>query len=165
MYTHDFGTVFIGSPWDYDIPAYHVIFQETVAALVIGENVGTTITALLASLGATTNARRAAYFHVLQPHRSILDHSCFSLVYPACSVDYSCRCFKRGGGRWFRYVSKYTTSNCCDSAYLTSSTSYYLFHLLACSCVSLSRLCHRGNQREIRLTGLDMDAGESSVSY
>ena len=42
-----------------------VISYETTAALVIGENVGTTITALLASLGATTNARRAAYFHVL----------------------------------------------------------------------------------------------------
>ena len=42
-----------------------VISYETAAALVIGENVGTTITALLASIGATTNARRAAYFHVL----------------------------------------------------------------------------------------------------
>lgn len=38
---------------------------ETAAALVLGENVGTTITALLASLGANANARRAAYFHVL----------------------------------------------------------------------------------------------------
>ena len=38
---------------------------ETAAALVLGENIGTTITALLASIGATTNARRAAYFHVL----------------------------------------------------------------------------------------------------
>jgi phosphate:Na+ symporter len=38
---------------------------ETGAALVLGENIGTTITALLASLTATTNARRAAYFHVL----------------------------------------------------------------------------------------------------
>ncbi len=42
-----------------------VISYETAAALVLGENIGTTITALLASLGATTNARRAAYFHVL----------------------------------------------------------------------------------------------------
>jgi len=42
-----------------------VIPFETAAALVLGENVGTTITAWLASLGATTNARRAAYFHVL----------------------------------------------------------------------------------------------------
>ena len=42
-----------------------IISYETAAALVLGENIGTTITALLASLGATTNARRAAYFHVL----------------------------------------------------------------------------------------------------
>ncbi|MCA9058907.1 MAG: Na/Pi cotransporter family protein, partial [Planctomycetaceae bacterium] len=38
---------------------------ETAAALVIGENIGTTVTAFLATLGATTNARRAAYFHIL----------------------------------------------------------------------------------------------------
>ena len=42
-----------------------VITFETAAALVLGENIGTTITALFASLGATTNARRAAYFHVI----------------------------------------------------------------------------------------------------
>ncbi|MEO0530008.1 MAG: Na/Pi cotransporter family protein [Planctomycetota bacterium] len=42
-----------------------VISYETAAALVLGENIGTTITALFASLGATTNARRAAYFHVV----------------------------------------------------------------------------------------------------
>lgn len=41
------------------------ISYETAAALVLGENIGTTITAFLASLGATTNARRAAYFHVI----------------------------------------------------------------------------------------------------
>lgn len=38
---------------------------ETAGALVLGENIGTTITAWLASLGATTNAKRAAYAHVL----------------------------------------------------------------------------------------------------
>jgi phosphate:Na+ symporter len=42
-----------------------VITYETAAALVLGENIGTTITAILASLGATTNARRAAYFHAI----------------------------------------------------------------------------------------------------
>ena len=36
---------------------------STAAALVLGENIGTTITALLASIGASANARRAAYFH------------------------------------------------------------------------------------------------------
>jgi len=42
-----------------------VISFDTAAALILGENIGTTITAVLASLGATTNARRAAYFHVV----------------------------------------------------------------------------------------------------
>jgi phosphate:Na+ symporter len=42
-----------------------IISYETAAALVLGENIGTTVTALLASLGATTNARRAAYFHAI----------------------------------------------------------------------------------------------------
>ncbi len=38
---------------------------ETAAALVLGENIGTTITAYIASLGTTTNARRAAYAHAM----------------------------------------------------------------------------------------------------
>lgn len=42
-----------------------VIGYPTAAALILGENMGTTITAYFASLGATTNARRAAYFHIL----------------------------------------------------------------------------------------------------
>ena len=42
-----------------------VISYPTAAALVLGENIGTTITAYLASLGATTNARRAAYFPII----------------------------------------------------------------------------------------------------
>ena len=36
---------------------------EGAAALILGENIGTTITAQLAALTATTNARRAAMFH------------------------------------------------------------------------------------------------------
>lgn len=38
---------------------------EGAAALILGENIGTTITAQLAAIGATTNARRAAVFHAL----------------------------------------------------------------------------------------------------
>lgn len=38
---------------------------ESAAALVLGENLGTTITAWLASLGATRNAKRAAYAHII----------------------------------------------------------------------------------------------------
>lgn len=55
-----------------------VISYETAAALVLGENVGTTITALLASLGATTNARRASYFHVLF---NLLGVFCITLIF------------------------------------------------------------------------------------
>ncbi|MCP4375355.1 MAG: Na/Pi cotransporter family protein [bacterium] len=42
-----------------------VIPFHTAAALVLGENIGTTITAYLASIGTTTNAKRAAYAHVI----------------------------------------------------------------------------------------------------
>ncbi|MDO4689966.1 MAG: Na/Pi cotransporter family protein [Fusobacterium sp.] len=42
-----------------------LIDYPTSVALVLGENVGTTITALLASLGAKVNAKRAAYAHTL----------------------------------------------------------------------------------------------------
>ncbi|WP_353620787.1 Na/Pi cotransporter family protein [Stieleria mannarensis] len=41
-----------------------VIDFSTAAALVLGENIGTTITAWLASFGSNTNAKRAAYFHI-----------------------------------------------------------------------------------------------------
>jgi phosphate:Na+ symporter len=40
-----------------------VIPYHTAVALVLGENIGTTITAILASLGANVNARRAARAH------------------------------------------------------------------------------------------------------
>ena len=47
------------------LAATGVIPFTTAAALVLGENLGTTITVILASIGATTNARRTAYAHVL----------------------------------------------------------------------------------------------------
>jgi phosphate:Na+ symporter len=45
------------------LAATGVIEFQTAAALVMGENIGTTVTALLASIGTTTNAKRAAYAH------------------------------------------------------------------------------------------------------
>jgi phosphate:Na+ symporter len=42
-----------------------IIGFESAVALVLGENIGTTITALLASLGTNTNAKRAAYSHII----------------------------------------------------------------------------------------------------
>lgn len=47
------------------LTATGVIPFPTAAALVLGENLGTTITAWLASLGANTSAKRAAYAHIL----------------------------------------------------------------------------------------------------
>ncbi|MDD5134677.1 MAG: Na/Pi cotransporter family protein [Phycisphaerae bacterium] len=42
-----------------------IIDYPTAAALVLGENIGTTITAWLASLGASTTAKRASYAHIV----------------------------------------------------------------------------------------------------
>ncbi len=42
-----------------------LVSLETAAAMVIGANVGTTVTALLATIGATANARRAAAAHIV----------------------------------------------------------------------------------------------------
>lgn len=47
------------------LAATGVINFESAAALVLGENIGTTITAHLAALGARTNAKRLAYAHVI----------------------------------------------------------------------------------------------------
>jgi len=41
-----------------------VISVETAIALILGLNIGTTITALLASIGSSTNAKRAAFAHI-----------------------------------------------------------------------------------------------------
>ena len=69
-----------------------VIPFETAAALVLGENLGTTITAILASIGTTPNAKRAAYFHVLfnftaVVYLSILFWPFLSVVTWAIGVD------------------------------------------------------------------------------
>ncbi|HEY5653399.1 MAG TPA: Na/Pi cotransporter family protein, partial [Pontiella sp.] len=45
------------------LAATGVINYPTAAALVMGENIGTTVTALLAAIGTTTTAKRAAYAH------------------------------------------------------------------------------------------------------
>jgi phosphate:Na+ symporter len=47
------------------LAATGVIPFPTAAALVLGENIGTTVTAVLASIGSSTNGKRAAFAHVL----------------------------------------------------------------------------------------------------
>jgi phosphate:Na+ symporter len=46
------------------LAATGIITYPTAAGLVFGENIGTTITAFLASLGTITNAKRTAYAHI-----------------------------------------------------------------------------------------------------
>jgi phosphate:Na+ symporter len=41
-----------------------LIHYKTAVALVLGENIGTTITAFLASIGTSSNAKKAAYAHI-----------------------------------------------------------------------------------------------------
>ncbi len=41
-----------------------LIHYKTAVALVLGENIGTTITAYLASIGTSSNAKKAAYAHI-----------------------------------------------------------------------------------------------------
>jgi phosphate:Na+ symporter len=47
------------------LAATGVIPFATAAALVLGENIGTTITVMIASIGANVNAKRTAYGHVM----------------------------------------------------------------------------------------------------
>lgn len=61
------------------LAATGVIGFETAAALVLGENIGTTITAFLASFGAKTNAKRAAYAHIIF---NVLGVVWISLLFP-----------------------------------------------------------------------------------
>ena len=49
-----------------------VLKFDTSVALVLGMNIGTTITALLASIGTTTNAKRAAYGHTITKFIGVL---------------------------------------------------------------------------------------------
>jgi phosphate:Na+ symporter len=68
------------------LAATGVINYPTAAALVMGENIGTTITALLASIGTTTNAKRAAYAHFFFNMLGTTWFIClFPLVLPALS--------------------------------------------------------------------------------
>ncbi len=61
------------------LAATGVIEFQTAAALVMGENIGTTITAWLASLGTTAAAKRAAYAHVLF---NVLGTCWFIILFP-----------------------------------------------------------------------------------
>lgn len=59
------------------------VFQNS-AAIVLGENIGTTVTAWLAALGANTNARRAARAHFAFNVIGVI--WCFLLFYPFSAI-------------------------------------------------------------------------------
>jgi len=61
------------------LAAAGVIPFTTAAALVLGENIGTTITAFLATLGATTAAKRAAWAHIMF---NVLGTTWFIVLFP-----------------------------------------------------------------------------------
>jgi phosphate:Na+ symporter len=61
------------------LAATGVIPFHTAAALVLGENIGTTITVVLASIGANTNAKRAATAHVMF---NVLGVAWITLLFP-----------------------------------------------------------------------------------
>lgn len=61
------------------LAAAGVIHFSTAAALVLGENVGTTITSYLASLGTTTDAKRAAWGHILF---NVIGSTWFVILFP-----------------------------------------------------------------------------------
>lgn len=64
------------------LAASGVIPFTTAAALVLGENIGTTITSWLATLGATTAARRAAWSHIMF---NVIGTTWFILLFPVMS--------------------------------------------------------------------------------
>jgi phosphate:Na+ symporter len=61
------------------LAASGVIPFQTAAALVLGENIGTTITSFLATLGATTAAKRSAWGHILF---NVIGTSWFIVMFP-----------------------------------------------------------------------------------
>jgi len=61
------------------LAAAGVIPFHTAAALVLGENIGTTFTSFLATLGATTAAKRAAWGHILF---NVIGTTWFIILFP-----------------------------------------------------------------------------------
>jgi len=65
------------------LAAAGVIPFTTAAALVLGENIGTTITAFIATLGATTAARRTAWAHIMF---NVFGTCWFIIVFPVMTA-------------------------------------------------------------------------------
>ena len=90
---------------------------EQAAALAMGQNIGTTITAFMASLTANTQARRAALAHMFF---NVFGVVAFLIVfYPACNaVSWFVDCVMGGGNDLFKLSAFHTAFNIINTLLL-----------------------------------------------
>ena len=90
---------------------------EQAAALAMGQNIGTTITAFMASLTANTQARRAALAHMFF---NVFGVVAFLIVfYPACdAVSWVVENFMGGGNALFKLSAFHTAFNIINTLLL-----------------------------------------------
>lgn len=90
---------------------------EQAAALAMGQNIGTTITAFMASLTANTQARRAALAHMFFNVFGVV--VVLIVFYPACSaVDWFVENFMGGGNDLFKLSAFHTAFNIINTLLL-----------------------------------------------
>ncbi len=100
--------------FDMNIPGFGF---EQAAALAMGQNIGTTITAFMASLTANTQARRAALAHMFF---NVFGVVAFLIVfYPACdAVSWFVETFMGGGNDLFKLSAFHTAFNIINTLLL-----------------------------------------------
>jgi phosphate:Na+ symporter len=110
------------------LAATGVIPFHTAAALVLGENVGTTITAWLASLGATTDARRAAWSHVLF---NLIGAAWVSIIFPwfVPAVAWFVRLFEMGDPLTITPATASSPAHCAAVITAGIAATHTLFNL------------------------------------
>lgn len=90
---------------------------EQAAALAMGQNIGTTITAFLASLTANTQARRAALAHLFFNVFGVV--VVLMVFYPACNaVSWFLENFMGGGNDLFKLSAFHTAFNIANTLLL-----------------------------------------------
>lgn len=90
---------------------------EQAAALAMGQNIGTTITAFMASLTANTQARRAALAHVIFNVFGVI--VVLIIFYPACdAVSWFVDRFMGGGNDLFKLSAFHTAFNVVNTILL-----------------------------------------------
>ena len=92
---------------------------EQAAALAMGQNIGTTITAFMASLTANTQARRAALAHLTFNACGTLIVVVLIIFYPACNaVSWFTDAFLGGGNDLFKLSAFHTAFNIINTLLL-----------------------------------------------